>query len=257
MKSCIDSIQRSADADVSQASASRRAALQRADIDILVNRAVIELNRIAKDATLDFALRVGKVIVQTFYDGDLTAWRKRQAKDVSFRKLAKHPDLPMSAAALYRSVAMYEMIERLGIDPRGRLSSSHLRAVLGLPLEEQGRLLALAESNAWPVGVLQQKAAQGRDFAESRGGRKRHSALRTRLQALKAWVQASQQVLEDEEVESDLSPESARLATAALDQAQRACEMLRRMISPHAAGYRSDPPPPFDRQDEMAHDESA
>jgi len=83
--------------------------------DDRVDRAVQQLNTICKVATMDFALAVGKLIIDEFYDGRVDSWRLREPKDHSLRKLSRHPDLPMSPGALYRSVAMYEVCSRLGV----------------------------------------------------------------------------------------------------------------------------------------------
>src|SRR3974377_309327 len=82
--------------------------------DAKVERVVRQLNALCKTATFDFAMSVGKLIIDNFYSGDLGAWRNRGAKNFSFRRLAKHPDLPMSASALYWSTAIYEVSRRVG-----------------------------------------------------------------------------------------------------------------------------------------------
>jgi hypothetical protein len=109
--------------------------------DTKVDRIVRQLNTICKAATFDFAMAVGKLIVDSFYAGDLDAWRSRGIKNVSFRRLAKHPDLPMSATALYRSTAIYEVCQRTGAADWKHLSTSHVRLVLPLAPGQQARLL--------------------------------------------------------------------------------------------------------------------
>ena len=100
------------------------------EIDIVV----AQIKRLTRVASLEFALRVGAVIIHHFYDGDTEAWRSRGPKVSSFRRLAEHPELPLSAGALYRCVALYELCERLNAPSRWEhLGASHLRLVLGLP----------------------------------------------------------------------------------------------------------------------------
>jgi hypothetical protein len=120
----------------------------------LIEQIVRQLNAVCKSATFEFALSIGKVVIDNVYAGNLLAWRDRGPKNASFRKLAKHPELPMSPSALYRCVAIYELSDRLAIDPRGRLSSSHLRLVLPLSQEVQERLLRRADAEAWSVARL-------------------------------------------------------------------------------------------------------
>ncbi len=81
-----------------------------------VERLVQQLNGPCKTATFEFAFSVGRLVIDGFYAGKLSAWRSRRGKDASFRKLASHPNLPMSAAALYRSTAIYELCQRVGVD---------------------------------------------------------------------------------------------------------------------------------------------
>jgi hypothetical protein len=66
---------------------------------------VAQIRRLVRDASLEFALRVGAIIIHHFYEGESDAWRSRGPKTASFRKLAQHPQLPLSAGALYRWAA--------------------------------------------------------------------------------------------------------------------------------------------------------
>jgi len=110
-----------------------------AGLETRVRQVINQLCVLARGATLDFTLRVGKVVVDSLYDGDLTAWRSRARKDYALRVLAASPDLPLSATALYRALAIYELSQR---QPNAwqHLGVSHLRAVLGLPNETQNHL---------------------------------------------------------------------------------------------------------------------
>ena len=84
--------------------------------DDIVTSVVEELNDLQVTGTLDVALRMGKLIVDRFYGGDLTAWRHHRAKEASFRKLAARTreDLRVGATCLYRAVALYELTCRIG-----------------------------------------------------------------------------------------------------------------------------------------------
>ncbi|HMA94055.1 MAG TPA: hypothetical protein VKP30_15290 [Polyangiaceae bacterium] len=138
-----------------------------------VRRTIHQLNVLTRVATLEFALGVGKVVVDTLYDGDLSAWRSRARKDHALRALAASPDLPLSASVLYRALAIYELSRRnvQGMDWR-HLGVSHLRAVLGLPGEIQSRLLATAEAESWSVARLEREVLVLRSPSRCSGGRK-------------------------------------------------------------------------------------
>jgi hypothetical protein len=138
-----------------------------------VRKAIHQLSILTRGATLEFALRVGKIVVDTLYDGDLTAWRSRAKKDFALRALASSPELPMSASALYRALAIYELSCRQMLAAGWKhLGVSHLRTVLGLPSETQNRLLARAEAEQWTVTKLEREVLGLRAPQRSSGGRK-------------------------------------------------------------------------------------
>jgi hypothetical protein len=139
--------------------------------DAVVEALVRELNDLHRSATLEFALKVGRLIVQRFYGGDLTAWRSHAAKEASFRKLAARADrdLHISVSSLYRAVALFELCARIDISARKHLGVAHLRAVLGLPAEQQQRLLRDAHDGAWTVRQVVAEAGKLRDKMDGRG----------------------------------------------------------------------------------------
>lgn len=139
-----------------------------------VQRAVQELQGLARGASLSFALGVGRVVIETLYDGDLSAWRGRGRKDHALRVLAARRDLPVSASALYRALAVYELSRCLGdrATSSSHLGLSHLRAVLGLSPDTQQRLLKLADDERWTVARLEREASCVRPGARPHGGRR-------------------------------------------------------------------------------------
>jgi hypothetical protein len=63
----------------------------------------------------------------------------------------------MSPAALWRSVKIYELCQRIDLRAWKHLSTSHLRLTLLLPHDEQLRLLRLAEEEKWSVAELSER----------------------------------------------------------------------------------------------------
>lgn len=125
---------------------------------------VAQIRRLVRDASLEFALRVGAIIIHHFYDGESDVWRSRGRKTSSFRKLARHPQLLLSAGAPYRCVALYELCDRLDATSRwGQLGASHLRLVLGLPQVLQEQLLTNANNERWTVKKLQEEVLRRND----------------------------------------------------------------------------------------------
>ena len=180
----------------------------------VINIVVAQLKRVTRCATLEFALRVGAIIIHHFYDGDTSAWRSRGAKNASFRRLAQHPELPLSAGSLYRCVALFELCDRLKAPSRWEhLGASHLRLVLGLPPDVQVRVLTEANEHRWTVKMLQDAVSREKGMRVSRGGRRAQPAVAKSLRMLRKCLDANRSVLEEfGMVDSELEVEdSARL----------------------------------------------
>jgi hypothetical protein len=139
----------------------------------MLDRIVSELNDVLRSGMMDLHLRMGRAIVFGLYEGDLRIWRSHGSKETSFKKLAARTerDLHVSATSLYRSVALFEMTDRLGISTWKRLGVSHLRTVLGLRDPDQRRLLTAAEESHWTVERLESEVSKLRVPEERRRGR--------------------------------------------------------------------------------------
>jgi hypothetical protein len=138
----------------------------------VISNLLSTLANLVRTSKLEFTLKVGQVVIEQIYRGDLDRLRQRGPKDASFRKLAAHPRLPFSAVTLWRSVAIYELIQRFpGFAKAKHLGVAHLRAVLGLPHSAQERLLRAAETGRWSKDQLEERAAKHRKKGEGRTGR--------------------------------------------------------------------------------------
>lgn len=191
---------------------------------------VRQLRQICRDSSLEFALKVGAVVIHNFYGGEVHEWRSRGPKVHSFRRLAEHPELPMSPSALYRSVAIFELCQRLNAPSRWRqLGASHFRVVLGLDPEVQDSLLATANQQHWSVKALSRAALESRPERARKGGRKPTSALTKHLSSmqrcLEGWqsdIDATLDTLDPAEVEQGTL--LLNRTRAALDELARALE---------------------------------
>jgi hypothetical protein len=147
-----------------------------------------KLNELKRTATLEYALRVGRLIVSEMYHGDLSRWRAKGERDVSFRQLAARTrvDLKMSATSLYRSLALFDLCSHLPLELWRDFGAGHLRAVLGLPREDQIRLLSMAKASDWSARdiYVQARASHGR----GRNGRKVEAPISRKLRRLIATV---------------------------------------------------------------------
>jgi hypothetical protein len=198
------------------------------EIDIVV----AQIKRLMRTASLEFALRVGAVIIHQFYDGDADAWRSRGPKIASFRRLAQHPDLPLSAGALYRCVALFELCERLNAPSRWEhLGASHLRLVLGLPPSAQERILKAANSNRWTVKVLQLEVLKERAARVTLGGRRAEPVLTRSLRRVQRCLEEHSSLVDQADLISTLE---AQRCKALIDDARRCLERLADSISAKA-----------------------
>jgi hypothetical protein len=205
-----------------------------------IDHLVLRLNAVCKATTFDFAMAVGKLVVDSCYGGDPKIWRDRGRKDTSFRKLARHPDLAMSASALYNSVAIYELSQRLGISSWKRMSTSHLRLVLPLSPNDQERLLRLAENQSWPVTRLNEEVRRLRaPQVGGRGGRRRLSRVRTGVQSLERSLKTIGELVQSER-HADVSPKDASSILELLARIGKACEALEVRLKTCVEGARTD-----------------
>lgn len=162
------------------------------EVDFVVAR----IKRMVRQAGLEFALSVGSIIIHHFYGGNMCAWRSRGPKTASFRRLAAHPDVPLSPVALYRCVALLELCERLNAPTRwSNLGASHLRAVLALPANVQENLLATANAERWTVRALQEEVLVRKSLGPARGGRRAQPHIARCLTSLKRSVENYQHAL--------------------------------------------------------------
>lgn len=155
-------------------SAGLTAAEQEHHVDRRIRSALSQLQSLTRSALMKFSLEVGRIVIDTLYDGDARAWRERGHKSSTLRALAASPELPISVSALYRALAIYE----LNVSTDGNVESwpnigvSHVRAVLGLEQTQQLKLLDTAAEKSWTVSKLEKEAARYRSVARSRGGRR-------------------------------------------------------------------------------------
>jgi hypothetical protein len=157
---------------------------------------ITQIKRLAREASLEFALRVGAIIIHHFYGGESDVWRSRGPKTASFRKLARHPELPLSAGALYRCVALYELCDRLNAASRWeQLGASHLRLVLGLPQRLQEQLLTKANAERWTVRTLHEEVLRQK-AVRTRGGRRPRPPIARSLMFMRKCLDDYRQTIE-------------------------------------------------------------
>lgn len=206
--------------------------LSQDEMDLVVGK----LTQISREATLDYAIRVGSLIVHYFYGGDTTRWHDKKTKPPSFRRLAERPDLPMSPTALYRCVATFVLCERLNVVTRWRyITVTHLRTVLNLETADQTRLLSAANSERWTARRLETEARAAR-VGRPRVGRRPSAPLLKLARGLTRCLGENGELLACLSASEELSEDDHR-------QVQETLEGVRVCLDRACAALRAAPPP--------------
>lgn len=215
--------------------------------DEVIDAVVDELNELVRRSGIDAALAIGGIVIGKVYNGDIEAWRSHGAKETSFRRLARHCKdveggdgrLQMSAASLYRSVAITVMVQQLGVSSWKHLGVSHLRAVLGLPLETQRKLLAAAEGKAMTAEELERRVARQR---KTEGGRRGRRALPAFVKSIGALGRLLEQAEGEEDPFGDLdqvdelSAAQAEALLRTVTEVKLKCEELQTRLAAKVSG---------------------
>lgn len=205
---------------------------------------VDKLERAVNKAAYARALEVGDLVIEYCFGGDLTAWRDRNPrKNVSYRKLADEPRLPMSKSCLQRDVGVYVALQTLPQPLVRDLSPTHVAAILPLEQPDRLRFLALAKEKNLTTRQLHRRVVKHREenYGEKRG-RPATPLTTKRLAALedaaKRVAAAADDVLETHLVASN-PPARLRLVIQGL---HRVADRLDALGVPKTQPRRAAPP---------------
>jgi hypothetical protein len=206
-------------------------------LDERIGKTIVELRKLTRGASLQFALGVGRVVVDTLYEGDVAAWRSRARKNHALRVLAARTDLPLSASALYRALAIYELSQKqAGGQGWQHLGVSHLRVVLGLAEDVQAELLGRAEAEQWTVARLEREAVTLRSGLRPSGGRK--PVPRYLKSIRRIFELTSPEALEGLE-STELGASEVAELTEKIEAARRRLDQLQRRLAQSRGGAAS------------------
>ena len=176
---------------------------------VLLDQAVAELNRIYVEKGLDMVLSLGRAVLDTFFDGQIAAFRARGEGHATFRELANREDLRVSFTTLWRAVSVLDQFSLFPEAVARALPASHHAALL--PLREDKKKVELARhavARAWTRAELEQAVRKAK--GPSKAGR---PALPRFVKTLHQWRHALEQ---GEEAFGDLE------AVAALGEGEAA-----------------------------------
>lgn len=202
-----------------------------------LNLLVTKLVQISREARLEHAIRVGSLVIHHFYRGDLQLWRSKGPKTASFRRLAMHPGLPMSASVICRCVAIFDVCQRLDVATRWRrITLSHLRLVLRLNSSAQQQLLAAANTHRWTVNQLEAEARKHHQHRS--GGRRPRPELIRKTELIGRLMRTLHQLQEglpDAGAVADIIDEARVEIAASLERLERAQTLLMKVSEPSGA----------------------
>ena len=152
-----------------------------------LDRVVDELEAICARNAFELAYKAGELLMATLYRGSLEHFRSSGRKHPTYQALLSHPRLHLSPTAVWRSLRLYELCQRLPwVLESPQINVTHVYAVIGLPQSTQEDLLRQTQREGWVAGQLEAEAKQFRRA----GGRGR-----PRLSALDASIRSLQKVL--------------------------------------------------------------
>ncbi len=129
-----------------------------AESSLVLQQLVAEADLLKRPANLQVALRIGALVQQCLKAGQ--GYPPGQGAQ-TYRQLAHAANLGRSASALCRCVKVHELAQDLPeIASFVHLSTTHVRAVVNLPLSQQRSLLAQAEAERWTCIRLEKAAAE-------------------------------------------------------------------------------------------------
>jgi hypothetical protein len=209
-----------------------------ADIGLLVG----ELRELYYVKGIELMLRIGELILNHLYGGEISRWKSKSRKDFSFRKLQQHPDLPFKASMLSRAVSIYVLSRRRAdLLALQNVSQTHLQEVLNLDPELQDELLSRVEQEKWSVQRLRAVVIESLPSTTKRAGRPRSPAFSKQLRNLRSIVEGRLLVMDTANVAVLQFQEAQDL----LETARRLCqqaEFVTRVLAAHVATLDRDVP---------------
>ncbi len=192
----------------------------------------LELRRVSAHAALDLAMAISDVLTQRLYGGDPKAWRRR-AGGLSLRRLAARPDVPFSAASLYRALATHELVLELGgLEACQGLCAAHFHKVMSLPAERRIQLLHRARSEGWTPRQLAGSVEVVREPGARRVGRPRNPPVLRELRRLHKLCSKADGPFSAKQLAGDLSQrqlvELVELLDATMARLRTLGEIVRR-----------------------------
>lgn len=89
-----------------------------------------QVNQLSQNRGLQGATKLGRYVLDTFFDGSPERFRREGKSNQTFRTVVQSPDLKASYSLLYYSVAVTEQLDQLPKNVGKKLSFSHHKLLL-------------------------------------------------------------------------------------------------------------------------------
>ena len=190
-----------------------------------LNLLVRDVNRLESLSSLSFIHALGQLVIERMY-GSLVGWRRQGKRHESYRKLAAHPGLNMSATSLYRALQVFEMLDTLGKQSFRVVCASHLYAVIPLENDLRRQLLERVEEEGLTVRALQTLVRSLSDSTRATGRPRTPEPLR-RLQAFCRITDDIKNLDVDRRAFKAMPAEERRKLVAEVNQGLKTLESVR------------------------------
>lgn len=156
--------------------------------ELSVDDVVAEVNRLTLRTGLKAVERLGRYLLETFFDGDTGRFARLHGEHATWRALGKHPKLTSSASTLWFAVRTVEQLEQLPAEIGRRLTATHHRYLIPLDEGLRHELSVVAARDGWSVRQLRAEIARRAPPEDSGIGRTRVISALARQAAAAAGV---------------------------------------------------------------------
>ena len=125
---------------------------------------VREINERAPLGNLDRYLVLGRFIVDSWFNGDVSIYRRECRRDPEWKRVRHHQQLKVSRDQLNTAIAVFEQFQRLDRAVATKLSVAHHRALSAIEDQTRSRFIGkTAATEGWSVRRIREEIAEERE----------------------------------------------------------------------------------------------
>lgn len=177
----------------------------------LLVAATSEINRLHVEGSVETTRRIGSYILDTFFDGDIERFRRRQKRHATYLALCSCEQLQLTVSAMWYAVNLVKQLEELQHEIGTGLPLSHHRLLSHVHDSDMKRELAEAAVHeqlsvkSLSARITAQRASLAMSTRRGRPPAPVVSKLLTRIRALSAFVREQTLNIEQHDAEAMLA----------------------------------------------------